>query len=504
MKKNKKKKKILLIVLCSVAALIIAAVLLFIFGPFGRGTVDVYPVADMAMEDMGEDAAESYGSVRAKGFQNVNLSDTQEVTNIYVSEGQTVKKGDKILSYDTTLSDIELDRADLDVKKAQLQLQKAQAELERINNLVPASEKLIKPDNSWLKYDPVKTPYLISGKGTKNDPMYVLTDKKDTFDNDFFKTFMPEDKTEMYLVLLNRKHNALNGKVTNSYGLFVKAGENGYSFRPYEAEIPESIRKYDKPKKPYYKHYGSEHTAAEIVTMRAEARAEIRSLKIELKSAQLDYEKLKAETESSIVRAKHAGTVQAVRTPKQAEEEGLPIVEISSGGGYYAEVAISEMQMDTIKSGDTVAVEAYDSGISCEGTITKIATTPQENADAWSNGNSNISYYPCTIFINGEENLTDGEYISVNFGAAAAANDGSFYLENMYIRRDKKGSYVYVKGENGRLEKRTIQIGRILYGSYTQIKDGLTKEDFIAFPYGKKAKPGANTNESTTDTLYGY
>ena len=345
-KKNKKKKKILLIVLCSAAALVIAAVLLFLFGPLGKATVDVYPVQDIASEDMGDEAAESYGMVRAKGFQNINISDTQEITKIYVSEGQSVQKGDAILSYDTTLTDIELERADLDVKKAQLQLQKAQEELDRINSRVPASEKLIKPDNSWLVYNTVETPHLISGEGTKDDPMYILTDKKDSFDSAFFEVLMPEDKTELYVVLLNRKHNALNGKITNSFGLIVTTGETGFSFRPFEAEIPDSIQKYDKPKKPYYKHYGSEHSAAEIVKMRAEAQAEIRSLKLELKSAQLDYDKLKAETESSVVRAKHAGTVQTVRDAKTAYEEGLPVVEISSGGGYYVDVAISEMQMD--------------------------------------------------------------------------------------------------------------------------------------------------------------
>ena len=52
------------------------------------------------------------------------------------------------------------------------------------------------------------------------------------------------------------------------------------------------------------------------------------------------------------------------------------------------------------------------------------------------------------------------------------------------------------------LEERVIQTGRSLWGSYTQIRSGLTVEDYVAFPYGKDVVNGADTNEATIDDFY--
>ena len=47
-------------------------------------------------------------------IQTVFLSDTQTVTEVLVKEGDTVKKGDVLMTYDTTLSELELERKRLD------------------------------------------------------------------------------------------------------------------------------------------------------------------------------------------------------------------------------------------------------------------------------------------------------------------------------------------------------------------------------------------------------
>ena len=64
------------------------------------------------------------------------------------------------------------------------------------------------------------------------------------------------------------------------------------------------------------------------------------------------------------------------------------------------------------------------------------------------------------------------------------------------------GVFVYVKGENGQLEKREVVTGRYLWSSYVEILDGLTMDDYVAFPYGKTVKDGANAIEATIDELY--
>ena len=43
---------------------------------------------------------------------------------------------------------------------------------------------------------------------------------------------------------------------------------------------------------------------------------------------------------------------------------------------------------------------------------------------------------------------------------------------------------------NNCLVKQYVKTGKTLYGSSVEIVSGLTKEDKIAFPYGKSAKEG--------------
>ena len=64
--------------------------------------------------------------------------------------------------------------------------------------------------------------------------------------------------------------------------------------------------------------------------------------------------------------------------------------------------------------------------------------------------------------------------------------------------------YVDEYEKNGKLEKRTVQVGKVLWGSYYEILSDLSEEDYLAFPYGKQVKQGAPTVESDLSVLYGY
>ena len=59
-----------------------------------------------------------------------------------------------------------------------------------------------------------------------------------------------------------------------------------------------------------------------------------------------------------------------------------------------------------------------------------------------------------------------------------------------------------IAGEDGKLEKRIITTGKNLWGSYVQVRSGLTIDDRVAFPYGKEVVEGAPTKDSTIMELY--
>ena len=97
-----------------------------------RGNVDVYAVSDFAMTDYWGDTSQTSGMVSTDKMQKIYLSSTQKVSKIYVEEGQTVKKGDKLLSYDTTLTSLDIERAEIDYEKQKLAQKNAEKELNQL------------------------------------------------------------------------------------------------------------------------------------------------------------------------------------------------------------------------------------------------------------------------------------------------------------------------------------------------------------------------------------
>ena len=92
--------------------------------------------------------------------------------------------------------------------------------------------------------------------------------------------------------------------------------------------------------------------------------------------------------------------------------------------------------------------------------------------------------------------------MSMSYSASAAEH--GIYLEKAFVRTEKGESYIYVRGADGKLEKRTVQVGKVLWGSYYEILSDLSEEDYLAFPYGKDVKQGAPTVESDLSVLYTY
>ena len=129
-------KKILLIVL---SLLLVAAIIVAVsLTPGAAGEpVNVFSFNHIGMTEYWGDSQESYGHVQTDKVQTVFLSNTQTVTGILVSVGDQVKKGDVLMTFDTTLSDLALEKKRLDVEKVKLQLQEANEELKRIRGMKP-------------------------------------------------------------------------------------------------------------------------------------------------------------------------------------------------------------------------------------------------------------------------------------------------------------------------------------------------------------------------------
>ena len=248
--------------------------------------------------------------------------------------------------------------------------------------------------------------------------------------------------------------------------------------------------------------YGSGMTAAEIAKLCREQEKKIKDLTADAVITQSEYNLMLREFSDGSIRATLDGVVVGLLTEEEARQNKLPMLKVSGGGGFYVRGSVSELEKDKLKPGQEVSVNDWNTGMMYTGTVESIGDFPIQD-EGWNGmGNPNASYYPFRVFIDGTADLQEGSYVSVTYSAAEA--ESGIYLENPFLRTDDGEPYVYVRGKNGKLEKRTVTTGKSLWGSYTEIRSGLTADDYVAFPYGKTVKPGAATVESDLSALYGY
>ena len=246
------------------------------------------------------------------------------------------------------------------------------------------------------------------------------------------------------------------------------------------------------------------YTNKELQEMITAAEKTAKADETALRLAQLNLDKIKAEVHDGAVYSELDGVIKVVRSAADAYNEGSAVVEVSGGGGYYITGSIGEMDLGAVALGQTVTVNSWMTGTNCEGEIVEISNYPTTSNTGWSNGNNNVSWYPMKIFVSEDADLQEGDWVDISYQAAAGNQGSTWYLETMFIRTENGKSYVMVRGEDGRLTQRFIQTGRDLWGSYTEIRGGLTLDDYVAFPYGKDVTVGAKTAESTPDQFYNY
>ena len=513
---NKTLKRILLalLILAGLAGLVLGGLLLL--KKLRAKPVNVYAASDFAMTDYWGDSSEAYGTVTTDKIQDVMISDTQTVTEFYVSEGDTVKVGDPLLAFDTTLSDIDLEKAKNNLARLEQERKEEEQYLKELQNAVPFYTVLITPEPLDIKYYPEETPKLISGEGTEEDPLYILWGAEDTLTLDYLATLFPEQPAEepepeegeqprnwdeVYIAFVTRSYDALNAPIESSFGLYLNRSSGTLTFRVVEPVLSEEIQQFEAEPEPYYESYGT-YTAAELAELRAQQEQKLRDLEIEIKLAEVELRRLEEEVSDGVVLSKLDGVVKFVRDPEEALMNGTTLLEVSGGGGYYIEIAIGELALDTMRVGQTVTVNSWQSGGVYEGTVTEISEYPTESADSWTGGNTNVSWYPCRIFVSEEAELTEYEYVSVTYQQTAASDSDSWYLESVFIRTEGGKSYVYAMGEDGKLEKRTVRTGKSLWGSYTEIRGGIAIEDRLAFPYGTEVYEGAAVTEAEASAFY--
>ena len=323
---------------------------------------------------------------------------------------------------------------------------------------------------------------------------------------------VPKDKIEIgkfYVVFKSTKDNRLKGIRTLWQGVKVTAYDNGtfdmQLYDPYEVEgfddhtIEKELEiEIDLPVIDPNHMY----TAEEILDMQKQCYAIIKEQNEKLKLAETEYQIMERELGDGNVYAEIDGKVVSLLTEEEARQQKQPIVKVSGGGGFYIEGSVSELQRESLKLGQEVTINDWQNGGMYTGEVVSIGDFPSDN-DNWNGmGNPTASYYPFKAFVSEDADLQAGSYVSMSYSTASA--EQGIYLEKAFVRTEKGNSYIFVRGADGKLEKRPVKVGKVLWGSYYEILSPLGEEDCLAFPYGKNVKQGAPTVESDLNALYGY
>ena len=247
-------------------------------------------------------------------------------------------------------------------------------------------------------------------------------------------------------------------------------------------------------------------------TAKLQYTIQIQSLQIDLKEAELNLEakeKAVAQTEAMLVNATVVAPVTGRITGVNEngyDNYGNPLayITIQQAGSFRIKATLGELQRGGIMEGSRMKiVSRTDENQVWYGTVTLVdyesAAQGNEN-DMYYGGMmdpmSSSTKYPFYVELDSSEGLLLGQhvYLELDNGEEEAAG---LSIGAAFVCYDENGNtYVWAE-KNGKLEVRPVTVGEYNYMMDTvEILEGLTEEDYIAFPDETVCAEGAPTTRS--------
>ncbi len=517
-------------------------------------TAEVQPVSNLNWGYWG-DSETSYGMVTNDSSQEIYLSDSKTVLEVYVEEGDVVEEGDPLLAYDTAEVQIEIERKKLDISTTENNIARENQRLAMLQQEVPVIKETPEVNEELLAYfeamdeqnAPTETDaadnriynYLTAGAmpsnatvdgatgelsypaGTPDDPYIYYCNSGAFAYGSFFNSLRAgEDGTPgVYAVFylcekdadgrlklqdgepVVRQETALNG---NSIPADYDGGQMWDIFSGQE-HIPESyaeeyLEAFDEYMATWKEPKG--YTEEELFQETMDAQNQLKTLDIQYRQQLLQLESLERSAEDGMVYAEVAGEVKTVGDPDTYQNDGTPFLVVTGDEGLYVKGTISELLLGDVKVGTVVTANSWETGMTFDATITEISDYPT-SGNSWGEGNPNVSYYDYTAYIEDSSALRNGEYVDLSISLNDSGDEGGgLFIDKAYVREENGKFYCMIADENMRLKKQYVVTGRTIYGSAIEIRSGLSEEDLIAFPYGKDAVEGAAVTEESNMYYY--
>ena len=463
----------------------------------------VISMADQGMDGYWGDNIESYGTVTSEKSQTCYIASGTEILSVNVNEGDHVNEGDVLMTVMKETQDIK--GKTLGLQKANEQLSIEKLKLERLEKTKPIPE-YIHSSEVYRDKEYVGERDYIANKDLTLD---AAGKKVDYEKDDIIGKFYYDDKDEEIAgEILNPGFKGdgspysemENEDMIESIKHYLKSDESKANVTVKEETTTESwlasILYFDGETNQIVGEdvfegdgksgYGPKPEGmkpSELAQAIKEQQSAVNKQDLECRRLANELEVMENTTDNGQIIAKVSGTVSKIQDPDNYNNK-QPFIIVSATDDYYISGSIGEFYLDSVKVGDSVSVMSWDNGNSAEAIISDISTSPsKENNFYGGSGNTNVSNYEFKASFDRNSGIDIGSAVDISISPAGQEDKG-FYIPSYFIRKDAKGSFVMKMNENNTLEKEYVKLGKTLWGSMTEVKQGVIASDYLAFPYG--------------------
>ena len=238
---------------------------------------------------------------------------------------------------------------------------------------------------------------------------------------------------------------------------------------------------------------------------------QIQSLQVDLKEAEIGIKakenavaQSEALLENSSVYAPVSGRVQSI-SESGMDNYGNPVayITIQKTGSYRIKGTIGELQRGAIMEGTRLQVLSRTDGSCWAGTVSLVdyESPTQENSNTMYYGTgvnemTTSSKYPFYVELDDTNGLILGQHVYLQMENQEEDAAG-LAISSAFIAYEEDGSTYVWADKNGKLEKRTVEVGEYnMMNDTFEILSGLTEEDYIAFPDMELCVEGAATTKT--------
>ena len=215
------------------------------------------------------------------------------------------------------------------------------------------------------------------------------------------------------------------------------------------------------------------------------AEMELKETEYSKKSKEVEIQKLEESIANADVKATMAGTIKTIN--KESTDAYITII---GDGTYRIKGKINEQNVSSISSGQSVIVHSrVDEDKTWTGTLTELDTsqTASSSSDSYSSSDtsSTSSSYYFYVDLDDSTDLMLGQHVYIEMNYGQTEDKEGIWLDDGYIGYNDDGTAFVWASENGKLVKKTVELGSHDDNLYQyEIKSGLTEDDYIAYDDG--------------------